>query len=551
MSALNPSYKLPSRFAISRTLLVNKYEDACTKMKATLASVEHVTLTTDMWTSNNTESFVAVTAHFITKDWKLQSVLLDCGRFIGAHTHVEIQHSILDICRTYGIDRKIHAIMTDNAANIKLAVDKLGFSHLSCMAHTTNLVVKDAIKVIGPLRTKLKAIVEYFHRSTSGSDMFKQQQKSFIMQQRAEEKQRLAEERKRRAENENAASTPAGAVHLDEAEDDVVVVEPVAGAVVAPAVDEVAEADEKDFETDGKGITTYKLINDVETRWNPTFHMFERICKLRKPLVATIAVLKDKKVNLPTLEADDFTMLEEACVFLAPFYRVTVELSAEKNVSGSKVVILIRQLMKSVKAGMKKKGLNAVSMSLGTQLLSGLTTRYKRVEHELLLSTAAFLDPRFKKYGVIDSEAYKACKDHVHSKIVAMVHDENFDRELPPVTEIPEDDDPLWGQFDRQFAAHHATPTSSATIELRQYGEEPQIDRQLDDPLEWWRSREVVYPRIAKLARKYLSLVATSVPSERVFSTAGEVLSKKRNRLSSDNVQRIVVLHGNQTLFET
>ncbi|RXN24549.1 zinc finger BED domain-containing 1-like protein [Labeo rohita] len=40
------------------------------------------------------------------------------------------------------------------------------------------------------------------------------------------------------------------------------------------------------------------------------------------------------------------------------------------------------------------------------------------------------------------------------------------------------------------------------------------------NPLAWWKHNECKYPHIAKMARHYLAVPATSVPSERVFSTA-------------------------------
>lgn len=82
--------------------------------------------------------------------------------------------------------------------------------------------------------------------------------------------------------------------------------------------------------------------------------------------------------------------------------------------------------------------------------------------------------------------------------------------------------------FHVQVADVQSTPMSSSIIEMRQYTEEANINRKRDDPLNWWKAREMIYPRLAKLAKKYLSIVGTSVPSERVFSKAGQVVSDLR-----------------------
>ena len=66
------------------------------------------------------------------------------------------------------------------------------------------------------------------------------------------------------------------------------------------------------------------------------------------------------------------------------------------------------------------------------------------------------------------------------------------------------------------------------------------------DPLKWWQDEgKEKFPMLCKLASKYLSIPATSVPSERLFSSAGEVISKKRNRIGDENAEMLVVLHGN------
>ena len=65
------------------------------------------------------------------------------------------------------------------------------------------------------------------------------------------------------------------------------------------------------------------------------------------------------------------------------------------------------------------------------------------------------------------------------------------------------------------------------------------------NPLLWWKTIEPKYPHVAKLAKRYLVVPATSVPSKRVFSTAGDIVSAQRAVLSAHNVDKLIFLKKN------
>ena len=48
-----------------------------------------------------------------------------------------------------------------------------------------------------------------------------------------------------------------------------------------------------------------------------------------------------------------------------------------------------------------------------------------------------------------------------------------------------------------------------------------------------------------KIAKKYLCIPGTSVPAERVFSKAGELVSMRRSRLKPKNVNMFLFLNKN------
>ena len=86
------------------------------------------------------------------------------------------------------------------------------------------------------------------------------------------------------------------------------------------------------------------------------------------------------------------------------------------------------------------------------------------------------------------------------------------------------------------------------TQEIRRYREQRQQPPTID-PLRWWRERESEFPKLAKIAQIVLAIPATSVPSERLFSSAGELLSKKRLRMKPDLADKLLFLRENSKRY--
>nr|CAD2197190.1 unnamed protein product [Meloidogyne enterolobii] len=57
-------------------------------------------------------------------------------------------------------------------------------------------------------------------------------------------------------------------------------------------------------------------------------------------------------------------------------------------------------------------------------------------------------------------------------------------------------------------------------------------------------------PLLTKLSHRYFSAPATSSESERLFSTAGLVVSNLRTRLLPDNVEKLLFLHNNLKIYD-
>jgi hypothetical protein len=52
------------------------------------------------------------------------------------------------------------------------------------------------------------------------------------------------------------------------------------------------------------------------------------------------------------------------------------------------------------------------------------------------------------------------------------------------------------------------------------------------------------FPVISQIARDYYAILATFAPFKRVFSIASNLISKKRTRISSENVRYVLCLRN-------
>ena len=97
---------------------------------------------------------------------------------------------------------------------------------------------------------------------------------------------------------------------------------------------------------------------------------------------------------------------------------------------------------------------------------------------------------------------------------------------------------------EEESAMPSLTPLQKIKKEISAYLEYPSLEADAD-PLAWWKAESGWFPNLAYLAKKYLCICGTSVPSERVFSTAGNVTNSLRNRLLPENVTELVFLANN------
>lgn len=157
-----------------------------------------------------------------------------------------------------------------------------------------------------------------------------------------------------------------------------------------------------------------------------------------------------------------------------------------------------------------------------------LDPRFKLVYYEFDTSPTAEDPANMKKIFLKTYQKYKANKVTGGEVATNPQEDSSLDR--------------MW----RHQAKRSKVEETEATMYLSEDIESPTTN-----PLDYWKLRESRFPVLASMARDYLAVPATSCPSERLFSTAGNVISASRSRLNPDTVRALLCLKSwsNSGLF--
>ncbi|KAK0145222.1 Zinc finger BED domain-containing protein 4 [Merluccius polli] len=249
------------------------------------------------------------------------------------------------------------------------------------------------------------------------------------------------------------------------------------------------------------------------------------------------------------IHAQNWTLMGDVLMVLRPFEELTREISAENACICTVLpaVMLLKRHNETDEHGIKQ---------MKTRLLKSLEDRFAGSEQNSHLVVATSLDPRYKaKLWVSDTEQ---CRSKLLvQEAVSCLSESDQDTSARPTTatEQPEEEQGptvstkwhcsgIWSGWDDLYRSNTDAVTSGVDVEISTFFSEPLIPLR-EDPLQWWKTDQQQFPLLVKTAKVYLCAPPTSVPSESLFSTAGDIRSHTRNRLSPINSEHLVFLKGN------
>lgn len=160
------------------------------------------------------------------------------------------------------------------------------------------------------------------------------------------------------------------------------------------------------------------------------------------------------------------------------------------------------------------------------------------MENHSVLAMATILDPRYKNSLFSDNAAAA-----VTTKISELLKEMGSASEVLVIEEVSDriEDDPFSILDEYYISARRNDPINNMPVELQRYLQEPIINR-MRDPVDYWRKFNSE-SKLTKLALKYLCAMASSVPTERLFSVAGNVMTPLRSTLTPEHLSQLTFLH--------
>jgi hypothetical protein len=461
-----------------------------------------LSLTSDIWSSDFKKDFVGWTVHFIDANWKLHHFTLDFINITDTHSGKTMYDAFQQLERTWKIVTKLQSVTLDNAsANetfAQLIVDNPLYDidsnfRISCFAHVVNLACQSSLRILKHSIVKVRSLVKEITHNTSRMSAYEQ------------ECNRLGEDAK-------------------------------------------------------------KPVLDVVTRWNSTYDMLVFAYKYRRILdIMAHRIHTEKDGKHLSMSSSEWEYISKVCSLLAPFKEVTEFTSADGYSTAGAIIPLYYEMKRVCKQFISTEQFSEETVSivdtaheeefendLGYDceklLHTAASSAYAKLEkYKLKLSPLLYictiLDPRCNITFFLNVTP-EDMREYFKAKLVVRQKYDEFYRSFQ---KRATKDNNIADNKNKGKKLKHVTAAFNPA-KRRLVDDESQLD-ELDlylklepvdedtDPLKWWSSMETSYPSVARMARDYLAIPGTSVPCERIFSSAKYSIPAHRASLLAETIR--------------
>lgn len=541
---------IPGRTHI-RTRVAEVWDEHMAKLEEEMtSSLGKISMTMDLWTDANLSPFMAVTAHWIEVDTvptlqgtqynlRLRADLIGFHHVPGHHSGEHIAHAFLHVLDRIGVAHKLGWITLDNASNNDTFMSKLEeelrkrgipFDHIEnrirCFPHVVNLACKAILAALTDLN--------YAREPTTAEE-----QVSFL---------------------------------------DAVDKDPIATIRALIRVIRASSIRRQQFSQIVKTFMgkDLQLLRDVDTRWSSALLMIERALILERCLESFLNIpefhnLRDK-YHLTDEEWNALSVARE--ILLIPF-AFQQRLSAQKTPTLCDAIPSFEAMIRTWKE-MQLEFFGGPEYDVIDKGLDKLSVYLERAELVPAYVISMVLNPSIKlrHYAEHAPEKLQWAKETLRDALLPY-HGKRTQASQTTAQSPPPASQPIPVQGPapvNPLASSHFTPLRSranrngrAAVPSRTADEilgftrptaTRTLENGLDDEIEsylldtnigtsslmFWQENQLRYPTLFLAALDYLPIQGSAVPCERVFSSAKETMTDRRNRICEKLMEQLQML---------
>lgn len=294
-----------------------------------------------------------------------------------------------------------------------------------------------------------------------------------------------------------------------------------------------------------------KLINDCKTRWNSTFYMCESLLENRWPISAVLSDESVTKVEHRRLDltSTQWELLSDLVKLLHPLEIGTTYLCSEASSSLSSILPVVFGIIKHLEV---KENDSVVIKRFKISVENQIRCRWHLDDLNVsdINVLASALDPRYKSLTFLDANKITEVKEELKNQTQQLTVDQSANVNITNGSSDSQESQPPAKKkaLDILFGKEESNSSAVLEDEVELYFSENNVSRSCN-PLVWWKTNSLRYPRLSQLVKPLFAIPATSTASERLFSVAGLTVTKLRSSLNRENVNALVFLHNNYSLI--
>lgn len=456
-------------------------------------------ITCDVWTSKNQLSFFGFTIHYIDDNWKVVEHLLAFKYLEYEHDGLSLSRTMIEVLEDYGIADRLLGVTFDNASNNSTMLSevekyyadkypKSGFSvawnQVECMAHVLNLAAQ---QILSNFKQPIDSDT-YDPKSDSSDTMVTAVSRLSFLCRKIRNSPKIRRQMKKIC--------------------------------------------------DEKNVKYLVPIIDVKTRWNSTYDMLLRAFEQRHIMSDCIYGIKDNNLIKILLQNSDWDCIVQLIDVLKPLKEATLECSKMgSSLMITNVIPLYNYCSERLHTSLKKFNEN-------DDIYVGIQAAEEKLNHYYdkispMAGIALILDPTLKSDFLHNGLGWKKgwivrVEEHFESSFLYYKNASNKEcstRESTVKNAAESDIDSyknyrkrkrnsLPGNIHSEYDRYLSLPILADT-----------------DILQFWKSNAFNYPILAAMAKDYLTVQASSVPSERAFSSGTDLVTADRCSLGGNVIE--------------